>query len=51
MIRAARSGPMAATSRGRSGCCSTTSNTASPKAATSFRPWTGPMPLIMPEPR
>ena len=50
-MRAARFGPMPVTSRRRSGCCSIRSNTASPKAATSFLAFTGPMPRIMPEPR
>ena len=36
MIRAARFGPMPVTSRRRSGSCSIISNTASPKARTSF---------------
>ena len=35
-MRAARFGPMPVTSRRRSGCCSIRSNTASPKARTSF---------------
>ena len=35
-MRAARFGPMPVTSRRRPGCCSIRSNTASPKAATSF---------------
>ena len=35
-MRAARLGPIPATSRSRSGCCSISSNTASPNARTSF---------------
>jgi hypothetical protein len=37
-IRAARLGPMPWTSVSRPGCCSMTSNTASPNAWTNFRP-------------
>src|SRR5271169_52324 len=51
MICPARLGPMPVTSRRRDASCSMTSNTASPKARTSFFAYTGPMPRIMPEPR
>ncbi len=51
VMRSARPRPMPGISRRRSGWRSITSNTCSPKAATSFAAIARPMPLIMPEPR
>ena len=49
--RCLRLGPMPSRSVRRSGVCSMTSNTCSPKAWTSFLAKCGPMPLTIPEPR
>ena len=50
-MRLARTAPRPVTSRSRSGSASMTSKTFSPKALTIFLAYTGPMPLIIPEPR